>query len=104
MLRPVTHTNFKLLLSLTTMETLRQETTDGAGLRQITVHSLIEQMDLAITNPTIFLGNDQQVRQKLLQQAKALAIALEEPFETLQRLAFAVSYARFCYLPSATTI
>ncbi|KAF5699041.1 O-methyltransferase family 2 [Fusarium mundagurra] len=71
------------------MEDLFPKNADGKLLRQRTAHSLIEQMGFVVANPTEFLGNDHQLRYKLLQQAKSLAVALEEPFETLQRLAFA---------------
>jgi len=81
------------------MEDLFPKNADGKLLRQRTAHYLIEQMGFVVANPTEFLGNDRQLRYKLLQQAKSLAVALEEPFETLQRLAFAVS-KEDTFLPS----
>lgn len=51
---------------------------------------LIEQLQRVIANPEAVAAAGPQ-RQEILQLARTAAVAIEEPFETVQRLAYSVS-------------
>lgn len=55
---------------------------------------LIDQLKLVISNPEVVAAAGAE-RQQILQLAREAAVAIEEPFETVQRLAYSV---RICLL------
>lgn len=68
---------------------------------QATPQALIEQLQLLIADPGSYFQDDAQKRdfQKLARQAAA---AVEEPFETMQRLVYGVSGCRGFVTPEST--
>lgn len=63
------------------------------------IDTLIAQLQSIVADPkgaAVAAGIDDAKRQQLQQLARAASVALEEPFQTVQRLAYSVSQSFSC--------
>lgn len=61
---------------------------------------LIQPLEVVIKNPEVISAND-EARSKALKLLRAASLAIETPFETLQRIAYSVSQLR--YIPRGSS-
>lgn len=62
----------------------------GDQAARVELDSLAQQLRSVLNNPDAFAGADEAQRLEVKQLARAVSVALEQPFETVQRLAYSV--------------